>query len=151
MPTVEFERSVETPASPTQVWEAVTDVHRLVGWVQVLGGLEEIQRLKTYTAVLADRLGPFKLSADLLVDVSQLEEGRHVTFIADGEDRQVASRIKINGSMDLLPSGTGTTVRVYGGYEVTGKVATLGASMIRAKGEKIIDEFAAALADLGNE
>jgi carbon monoxide dehydrogenase subunit G len=39
---------------------------------------------------------------------------------------------------------------VKGQYEVTGRVATLGASMIRTKGEKMLEEFfTAASRELG--
>jgi carbon monoxide dehydrogenase subunit G len=51
--------------------------------------------------------------------------------------------------IDELPDG-GSRVGVTGSYEVVGKVATMGAGMIRQKAAKILDEFFAhAVAALG--
>lgn len=141
MPSVDFSRRVTVPASPETAWTTVTDVDRVAGWVTVVGSVKEIQHLDRYSAVLADRLGPFTLSADLDVVVTDLEEMCSIAFLADGEDRQVASRIKIEAELSISPVSEGCEIGVAGRYEVTGRVANLGSSMIRAKGEKILDEF----------
>lgn len=141
MPTVEFARTLNISSSAEAVWNVVTDVDRVASWVSVLGDVETEVPLSSYRAKLTDRLGPFRLTADLAVDVVELDEGSTIRFAADGEDRQVASRIQVDARLTLVPAGSGTDVRVEGSYEVTGRVATLGASMIRAKGEKILDEF----------
>lgn len=145
MPSVDFTRSVTVSASPETAWTTVTDVDRVAAWVTVVGSVEEIEHLSRYSAVLADRLGPFKLSADLDVSVTDLEEMRSIAFLADGEDRQVASRIKIEAELSISSVPEGCEIGVVGRYEVTGRVANLGSSMIRAKGEKILDEFFAKL------
>lgn len=145
MPSVDFTRSVSVSASPATIWQTVTDVSQVASWVAVVGSVEEHERLAHYSAVLADQLGPFRLSADLKVLVTNVEEPEVIAFAADGEDRQVASRIKINAEMRIAPGDTGTVVDVTGTYEVTGRVASLGSSMIRSKGEKILDQFFAAL------
>lgn len=141
MPSVDFSRRVTIPASSEKAWTIVTDVDRVAGWVTVVGSVVELERLSRYRAVLADRLGPFRLSADLAVSVTHVDEPRSIAFLADGEDRQVASRIKIEAELTISPSTEGCELDVKGRYEVTGRVANLGASMIRAKGEKILEEF----------
>lgn len=141
MPAVTFQRTIVVPASPEAVWEGLTDVHQVAGWVTVVGEVTEISRLERYETVLADRLGPFRLAADLVAVVTHLEQPTSISVTADGEDRQVASRIRIEVTLTLAPQAEGTAIAVTGEYEVTGKVATLGASMIRSKGEKILDEF----------
>lgn len=146
MPTVEFARTLSVGLSAEEVWRVVTDVDRVARWVSVLGKVATEQPLVSYRATLTDRLGPFRLSADLSVEVVEIEEGSTIRFIADGEDRQVASRIQVDARLTLEPGNQGTELLVEGKYEVTGRVATLGASMIRSKGEKILDEFFAAAA-----
>ena len=141
MPSVEFDRSLLVQASAASVWQVITDVPLVASWVTVVDDVHEHDRLKRYDAVLADRLGPFKLSADLDIDITGVDEARAITVRADGEDRQVASRIQILAEVHLAAIEDGTEIRVAGNYEVTGRVATLGASMIRSKGEKILDEF----------
>ncbi len=141
MPTVDFRRSISVPAPPSVVWDVLTDIGRVVGWVSVLGDVREFEHLARYGAILEDRLGPFKLAADLDVEVVEVAAPSRLRLVADGEDRQVASRIRIEAALELEAAPTGTHIDVRGHYEVTGRVATLGASMIRSKGDTILDEF----------
>jgi carbon monoxide dehydrogenase subunit G len=90
-------------------------------------------------------MGPFRLSADLAVKVTAFRQPVSITFTAEGEDRQVSSRITVEAELTIEPREAGTVVAVNGRFEVTGRVATLGASMIRSKGEKILDQFFSSL------
>lgn len=141
MPTVDFERSIDVGSSPEKVWETITDAETVAGWVDLVGGVEEIEHLSRYSATLTDRLGPFRLSADLDIRVIELEAPSRLTFVADGEDRQVSSRIKVEATLTVSAGDRGSQLHVKGHYEVTGRVATLGASMIRTKGEAVLDDF----------
>jgi carbon monoxide dehydrogenase subunit G len=141
MPAIDFDRSQVVAADQQRCWAVYTDVPKLVDWVSVLDDAKEIDHLASYTAVLADRLGPFKLKADLDITVSEVVAGEHIRVRAEGEDRQVASRIKIDAVLTMTPQDGGTLVRAKGSYEVVGRVATMGAGMIVKKADKILDEF----------
>ena len=142
MPSMQFERDLAVAADQQKCWAVLTDVPRLVDWVSIVDQAREIVPLEAYTAVLMDRLGPFKLRADLDITVSEVVAGEHIRVRASGEDRQVASRISVDAVLTLQPGADGTTtVRVVGSYEVVGRVATMGAGMIRQKAAKILDEF----------
>lgn len=147
MPTASFARSFDVSASPERSWQALTDVSNLVTWVSVLSEAQEQERLARYSAVLADRLGMFRLRADLDIEVSEVDEERSITVSARGEDRQVASRISVDAVLGLEPIGEGTTIHVEGTYEVAGKVATMGASTIRKKADRILEEFFSGVAE----
>lgn len=151
MPAIEFERSQVVAADQQQCWTVYTDVPKLVTWVSVLDDAKEIAHLETYSAVLADRIGPFKLKADLDITVSEVVPGEHIRVRANGEDRQVASRIAVDAVLSMQPQDGGTLVRAKGRYEVVGRVATMGASMIVKKADKILDEFfGRSVAELGS-
>ena len=142
MPSMNFSRELTVSADASTCWTVLTDVPRLVDWVSIVDDAKEISPLESYSAVLLDRLGPFKLRADLDIAVSEVETGRHIRVRAAGEDRQVSSRIAIDATLTLAPTeGTATVLLIDGSYEVVGKVATLGAGMIRQKAAKILDEF----------
>jgi uncharacterized protein len=150
VPSAQFSRDLAVSADADTCWKVLTDVPRLVDWISIVDQAKEVAELERYTAVLLDRLGPFKLKADLDIVVSEVETGRHIRVKASGEDRQVASRIAVDATMALQPGDTATTVAVAGTYEVVGRVATLGAGMIKSKADKIINEFfARAAAELG--
>lgn len=148
MPTSAFSRDLVVTADADECWRVLTDVRRLVSWVSVLQDAEEVEPLARYTAVLMDRLGPFKLKADLGIDVSEVDIPRHVRVRAAGEDRQVASRIVVDAVVDLasVESG-GTRVSVVGTYEVVGRVASMGGATIRKKADKILEEFFSSVQD----
>lgn len=136
-----FDRRMELATPVDAVWTTVTDVERLVTWISILRAARELEPLASYTAVLEDRLGPFRLRADLDVRVSEVDAPHTLTVRADGEDRQVGSRIAVSGTLTLTGSGQATALTITGEYEVTGKAASLGSSSIRKKASTILDQF----------
>ena len=115
---------------------------QLPAWLPFLHSITEQERLSCYEGVLEDRVGPFSLKADLLITVVELDEPKSIAIKAVGEDRQVRSRITIDAAVHLHDQGNGSTeVRISGTYEVTGKVATLGAGLIRSKARKMVEQF----------
>jgi carbon monoxide dehydrogenase subunit G len=151
MPRTEFHRDLAVKSAPADTWDALIDVPRLVGWVSAVEGAVEIAHLSKYTAVLMDRLGPFKLRADLDVSVSDVDPGKSLKVKALGEDRQVGSRLLVIATMQVRPEEHGSTIAVDGVYEVTGKVASMGGGTINKKAQKVLDEFFGAAGDeLGN-
>jgi carbon monoxide dehydrogenase subunit G len=73
--------------------------------------------------------------------VLEYEQPRYITVRAEGEDRQVRSRIVVTARVELNDTGQGSNLIVNGTYEVSGRVATLGAGAIRTKAGKVQDEF----------
>jgi carbon monoxide dehydrogenase subunit G len=141
MASEKFNRSTTFAADAATAWTALTDVDRLARWVGILHDVKEIERLDTYTAVLEDRVGPFKLRADLSVDVTVPEEGVRVEVAASGKDRAVDSKIAIKAVLSLAESEGGTTVTLEGDYQVTGRVASMGGGIIRKKADGVLDDF----------
>ena len=137
-----FDESFPISRSSSEGWEILIDVERVSGWVSIVRDVTEHQHLSHYSAVLEDRMGPFKLRADLEVTVTSVVEGSRITVRADGEDRQVGSRITVDATLGLEPmESNGCMVTIEGQYEVTGRVATMGASTIRQKADKVLAEF----------
>jgi carbon monoxide dehydrogenase subunit G len=144
----DFAKTIRLDAGPDAVWHAVNDVRRVASWVSIVREVRDVDPPRRYAALLEDRLGPFAMRADLDIAVERGNErplknadGRRMRVTASGEDRQVASRISAKIELAVEPDGTGTSLGVTGSYEVTGKVAALGAGAIRKKGDKILAEF----------
>lgn len=136
-----FNETFSAGRSLPECWDVLTDVHRIGGWVSVVGDITEREHLASYSAVLEDRLGPFRLKADLEVVVTGLENNERISIRADGEDRQIGSRITVDATLSLEAADPGCLVEIDGKYEVTGRVATMGSSTIRQKAQKMLDEF----------
>lgn len=141
MPGTNFTRELTVGADPTACWQVLTDVPRLVSWVSIVDNAVEHERLASYSAVLLDRLGPFKMRADLDIKVSEVSEVSYIRVQAAGEDRAVSSRLGVDATLRLEEANVGTRILVEGSYEVVGKVATLGAGTITKKANKILDDF----------
>ena len=137
----EFAKTIRLEASPDQVWKALLDFHRVASWLSIVREVRDIEPPRRYAAVLEDRLGPFAMRADLDLTVDTKQEERRLLVSAAGEDRQVASRIAATIELAVNGSDGGASLEVNGRYEVTGKVATLGAGAIRKKGDRILQEF----------
>lgn len=141
MPTADFHRDIAVAADRAACWAVLTDVPRLVSWISIVGDASELAHLERYTAVLIDRMGPFKMRADLGIAVDDVKENEHIHVRASGEDRGVGSRLSVDATLRLDEHGTGTLISTSGTYEVVGKVATLGAGVIQKKATKVMDEF----------
>ena len=135
-----FAKTIRLDASTDAVWDAVNDVRRVASWVSIVREVRDVDPPRRYAALLEDRLGPFAMRADLDLNVER-SDGRRMRVTASGEDRQVASRIAATIELAVESDGAGTSLGVTGRYEITGKVATLGAGAIRKKGERILQEF----------
>lgn len=146
MPSADFDRTLEVGSSPQRCWEVLTDVQKVAGWVTVAGDVTEHEHLSTYDVVLADQFGPFKLKADVAVEVTDLTDGESIRFRAQGADRHVGTSINAEAHMALTPTGSGTAIRVAGRYSVLGSVAAMGTSTIKKKADTILEEFFSAAA-----
>lgn len=142
----EFGNNVRLAAPASSVWATILDFPRVASWLHIVSELKEVEAQKRYTAVIADKVGPFSLKADLTANVSVDAAARRLTATAEGEDRQIQSRITATLEIVIAEDGAGSVLDLKGRYEIAGKVATLGAGAIRKKGDKILEEFFATLA-----
>jgi carbon monoxide dehydrogenase subunit G len=134
-------RTVHIAAPAEAVWTTLLDFQRVASWLAVVRDLREVEPKRRYTTLLEDRVGPFAMRADLAVDVDIDEAERRMRVAGSGEDRQIASRISATLDLAVVPSEAGSDVVVKGRYEITGRIATLGAGAIRKKGDKVLEDF----------
>ena len=134
-------RTVHVLAPPDRVWNVLLDFQRVASWLPVVHDLREMEPMRRYATVLQDKVGPFALKADLSIEVAADDAARRLKVSGSGEDRQIASRISAALDLAVTAVDGGSDIAVNGRYEITGKVATLGAGAIRKKGDKVLEEF----------
>lgn len=143
-------KDVRLAAGAATVWDGLLDFERVASWLPIIHELREVEPLRRYTTVLQDKVGPFALRADLAVAVEVDAGARRLHVKAAGEDRQIASRISATLDVTVSDDGDGSVLAARGRYEITGRMATLGASAIRKKGEHVLEQFFSnAARDLG--
>ena len=137
----EFSELVIVEGTPEAAWAVVGDITTVLSWISIVGEADCVEPGRRYGAVLEDRLGPFKLRADLAIDVAAEASARRIVARAEGEDRQIGSRLTVDVELEVGERDGGTAIAVTGAYEVTGRPASLGAGSIRKKASKVLDEF----------
>ena len=142
------DREFVVEAARDAVWPRLLDVQAVASWLPIMHSVTEVSSGhsgidgSSFQAAFEDRVGPFTLRADLHIEVAGVHDSEEVAIRARGEDRQIRSRIMIDAAARLADAGPGRTrVCLSGSYEITGRVATLGAGVIRSKASKLIDTF----------
>ena len=142
------DREFVVGAARDDVWPRLLDVQAVASWLPIMHSVTGVSSGgssidgASFRAAFEDKVGPFTLRADLHIEVAGVSEPEEVAIRARGEDRQIRSRIMIDAAARLSDAGSGRTrVQLIGSYEITGRVATLGAGVIRSKATKLIDTF----------
>lgn len=136
-----FSRELTLPGDPPATWALVEDVPEVLSWFSIVGNVASGREPGRYGAELRDRMGPFRLKADLEIAVERDPDERRIRASARGQDRQIGSRINVDVVLGVDAAPEGSTVHIEGTYEVTGRPATLGAGSIRKKADTILAEF----------
>lgn len=130
------------------MWQVLWDVERLASCVPGCSDVRTVAELRSYTATIAQRVGPFSVSFPLTIDVLDAEAPRLIRLEATGLDRRVASTLKatLELSLALLGNAEETALDIAVDVIVTGKLGSLGQAVIVRKAEDNIAAFATALA-----
>ena len=146
----QLDRAFVVEVARDEVWPRLLDVQSVASWLPIMHSVTEVSSGRSgidgssFQAAFEDRVGPFWLRGDLHIEVAGVQDLEEVSIRARGEDRQIRSRIMIDAACLLSEDGPDRTrVRLSGTYEITGRVATLGAGVIRSKANKLIETFCA--------
>jgi hypothetical protein len=142
---VRVEREVRIEAPRDAVWDFLWDVPRLAGCIPGARDVRTIEERKTYTAVVADRVGPFKVQFPLTIEIVDVQAPERLRARANGRDTAVDGLVKVDLDVAVTPADGGTALKVAADISVLGKLGTLGHSVIVRKGTDIVDRFAAAV------
>ncbi len=131
-------------ASPAEVWKLLRDTPR---FAQLLPGVENVARLpdkgaEAYAAAITDKIGPFKVTFRLEVQVEEAREPSFLKAAIRGADPVGLNRITGSLQATLSPAPQGTRMQFEASIEILGKLASLGAVPIRRKTAQSFADFA---------
>ena len=131
-------------ASINEVWKLLRDTPRLTG---LLPGVESVARLNEedsegYAARLSEKVGPFKITMNIEVRVTETIEPFLLKAAIKGVDSMGLNRITGSMQVALSPASSGTQMHFEASIEILGKLATLGAVPIRRRTTQAFAEFA---------
>jgi carbon monoxide dehydrogenase subunit G len=142
---LKVEREIRIGAPRTKVWEFLWDVPRLAACIPGATDVRAIEDGKRYAAVVADKVGPFRVKFPLEIEVLESRAPEHLHARAGGRDTAVDGLVKVDLDVVLTDLEEGTGFRLAADIAVLGKLGTLGHSVIVRRGNDIVDRFAAAV------
>ena len=110
-------------------------------------GVESVARLpeeekEAYAAKVTDKIGPFKITMNLEVRVTETVEPSSLKAALKGADAMGLNRMTGSMQVGLSRAESGTQMHFEASIEVLGKLATLGAVPIRRRTAQVFAEFA---------
>ncbi|MCH7656531.1 MAG: hypothetical protein IIC95_11220 [Chloroflexi bacterium] len=116
--------------SPT-VWALFWDLPRIAGLLPGCEGVDAIDETH-YRAHIVQRVGPFKVTMDLDLEVLESEVEKRVVLTGGGHDR-LGNRLSLSRlALELAPAdGGGTDVSYSMDFNLYGRMATLGGSVVK--------------------
>lgn len=135
--------NVELPAAQPEVWKLLRDTHRFAGLIPGVESVTAIESSKqeSYSVKVTEKVGPFKVTLNLEVQVIQTVEPSMLKATVKGGDSVGMSRATGSLQVALKPTESGAELHFEAAVEVLGKLATLGATVIRRKVAEIFAEF----------
>lgn len=143
---MEFRQDFTVPVPAPRVWAFLWDVQQVAACIPGCREARIIEPHKHYEAVIAERIGPFKVTFPLQIEVLEADEPRRLRVAATGKDNALGTSLKMLMDLQLVDAGNGATqLAIRMDVTVLGKLASLGHSMIMRKADGVTTEFAAAL------
>ena len=142
---MKVEREVSIAAPRDAVWDFLWDVPRLAACIPGVKEVRTIEERRRYAAVVAEKVGPFKVQFPLEIEVVEVQAPERLRARAHGRDAAVDGLVKVELDVAVTPAEGGTTLRLAADISVLGKLGTLGHSVIVRKGTDVVERFAEAV------
>jgi carbon monoxide dehydrogenase subunit G len=140
-----FEKEVEILAPREKVWKFIWDVDRFIACVPSCKEARTVEEGKLYSAILVEKVGPFRVEFPTTIEVLEKEELKHIKAQASGADNKIGSRMKIELDVNLQERDDKTLLGFVAGVDILGKLAALGHGIIKRKADQVLEEFAQAV------
>lgn len=142
---MEFDRDITVSGSPERVWAFLWDIERMARCIPGCQSVRTIVEGQRYEALIAERVGPFKVQFPLEIDIVDATAPVRLRATANGRDMGMGSGLQMDLDLTIRPEGGQTVLRVHSRVAVVGKIASLGHSMITRKAGEIMGSFAQSL------
>lgn len=133
--------SLDLPAPPSVIWPLFFDVARVA---QLIPGCEQVVEkapLAAYSAIMKQKVGPFRLEVPAEITVEALETERLVRSRTRGRDKYTGTTLDVALAVMLEPVDDGTRLAVEATMQVSGRLASIGYPVVKRKSEEIFIEF----------
>lgn len=142
---MEFRIDAVLPATPARLWSIFFDVHRVATLIPGCENVAEVEPLQEFSAVMRQKIGPFKLEVPTRILIESHTPERQVVLAAAGSDRITGTTIDVRMKVDLEPregaDGAECALVVDASMQVAGRLASLGYPIVKKRSEELFAEF----------
>lgn len=146
---MDFRIDALLPATASQLWAIFFDVKRVATLIPGCENVVEEEALKTFSAVMRQKIGPFKLEVPTRIDIETYEIERQVALKAVGTDKATGTTIDVRMVVNLEEQRDDgqalCKLDVGASMQVAGRLASLGYPIVRKRSEQLFREFEARL------
>lgn len=148
---MDFRIDATLPATAAQLWAIFFDVQRVAGLIPGCENVTEVEPLKAFSAVMKQKIGPFKLEVPTRIVLESHELEKHVELSANGRDKFTGTTIDVRMKVDLeeLSDTQPRQCRlaVDAQMQVAGRLAALGYPVVKKRSDELFAEFEQRLRD----
>lgn len=128
------------------VWRSITDPAVLTECVM---GAEEVQRVDedTYEGVVRQQVAGVSVAMTGEVEIRERQRPERMTFTGSATDRRTGSRMRGDATVELEAADGGTVLQYDVDVTFTGRLATLGARILRRQVRANVDAYFDTLVD----
>lgn len=142
---MDFRIDATLPASAAQLWAIFFDVQRVAGLIPGCENVTEVEPLKAFSALMKQKIGPFKLELPTTIVLGAYTLERHVELGAKGRDKLTGTSIDVHLAVNLDErqgeNGPECVLGVVAEMQVAGKLASLGYPVVKKKSDELFAEF----------
>lgn len=132
----------ELPHPPEKVWLVMVDIARIAGCIPGCEQVQEQAPLARYSAVMKQKIGPFKLEVPAEIIVDEHREPTLVRAHASGKDKLTRTTLGVELRVNVERiEQAGSRLSVHADLQVAGRLASLGYSIIKKKADENFAEF----------
>lgn len=141
-----FTQECVIAAERARLWGLLMDVPAVGRCVPGLKDVEAVED-KVYRGSLEVKVGPVRVALAGTITIEEQDRaGWRARMRAEANDRRLGGGIRARMDLALLPEEPGTRLQVATDLAVLGKIGEFGQPVIRAKADRMLDEFARNLA-----
>jgi carbon monoxide dehydrogenase subunit G len=142
---MDFRIDAVLPATAAQLWEIFFDVKRVAALIPGCEDVVEVEPLQEFSAVMKQKIGPFKLEVPTRIVIESHVPQRQVIMQANGSDRFTGTTIDVRMEVDLEQQAEqgepACRLGVQASMQVAGRLASLGYPIVRKRSEELFAEF----------
>lgn len=142
---MQFEKRVDIRAPKEKVWNFIWDVDRFIACVPGCKEAKTLEEGKRYSAIMVEKVGPFKVEFPTTIEVLEREEMSRIKAQASGADNKIGSRMKVDLEVKLRGDNGSSVLEFVAVVDILGKLAALGHSIIKRKTDQALEDFAQAV------